>query len=84
MDDSPTPPRLFAHHVIKQMCQHLLGEDATLRLEDYMAIRTVFQWCKGSWKDLGEGDIVQLALLEKIISGWGRMPGRKKNQDELI
>ena len=82
--DRETPPRQFANHVIKQMATHMLADDIFVELNDFMAIRTAFRWCGGSWGEVSEGNIVDLEILKKVVTAWGQMPGRKKNQDEVI
>lgn len=84
MNDTEAPPLVFANHVLKQLVAHLLGEDMIVEYDDYMALRTVFRWCGGNWALLGEGDIVQLNLLAKIVSAWGQMPERTREGDRLI
>jgi len=83
--DSPSPPKVFSHRVIKQMVEHMFGDTlGTLSLADYKVIRVVFTKCKGSWEKLCSGDMVQLELLAKIITGWGKMPNRKPPTEDLI
>ncbi len=84
MDDSTWTPSVFANKVILQFIQHILSEDMMVEPQDYLVIRTVYRGCKGSWDRLADGDIVMLELLQKIISAWGNMPGRKHNSDVLI
>jgi hypothetical protein len=84
MDDYQSPPRVFAHHVIKQMVQHMLGEDIAINYEDYLALRVVYRWCGGSWTKLGQGDIIHLQLLSKIVLAWGQMPNRLRHSERVI
>jgi len=70
--DGPSKlPLVFANRVIRQLVDHLLGEQVIMTPEDYRAIRVVFRWCKGSWEQLELGNIVHNRLLIKIISAWG-------------
>lgn len=84
MDDFESPPRVFANHVIKQLVQHLLGDDMVIDYEDFLALRTVFRWCGGSWGALGNGDVVHLQLLQQLVSAWGNMPDRVRSSDRVI
>jgi hypothetical protein len=84
MDDSPSPPKVFGNHVIKQIVQHMLAEDMLLNFDDYQVIRVVFRTLGGSWSQLAQGDIVHLELLKKVVTAWGQMPGREKESDRLI
>lgn len=78
----PAPPPLnFANRVIRQVCDHLMGEDLIVEENDFMAMRTAFRWSKGSWETLWQGDIKQNELLKGIISAWAQMPGRKHEGD---
>jgi hypothetical protein len=84
MDDSPSPPKVFGNHVIKQIVQHMLAEDMLLNFDDYQVIRVVFRTLGGSWSQLAQGNIVHLELLKKVVTAWGQMPGREKESDRLI
>jgi hypothetical protein len=84
MDDVAWAPKVFANKVILQFVQHILGEDLVVEPEDYLVIRLVFRWCSGSWDELANGNVTMLELLQKIITGWGKMPGRKHEGDTLV
>jgi hypothetical protein len=84
MDDIPWSPKVFANKVILQFVQHILAEDMVIEPDDYMAIRLVFRQAKGSWDELANGSLVMVELLQKIISAWGQMPGRKHEGDTVI
>ncbi len=84
MDERTPHPRQFANHVIQLFVVHMLAEDMVIELDDYMAIRTAFRTCGGSWGEISLGNIVHLELLKKIVTAWGNMPGRKKDSDEVI
>lgn len=83
MADDKTP-QIFANKVIRQIVQHTLAEDMVIQPEDYLAIRKVFSQCAGSWEGLGNGDLKHLALLKKVITVWGKRPGRVKESDRLV
>jgi hypothetical protein len=82
MNDKPTPPLVFANHVLKQMIEHLLGEDIIIKNADYTALRVAFRSAGGSWTAVGHGDIKQIELLAKFISAWGNMPERERTGDQ--
>lgn len=84
MDERTPHPRQFANHVIQLFVAHMLAEDMVIELDDYMAIRTAFRACGGTWGEISLGNIVHLELLKKIVTAWGNMPGRKKDSDEVI
>jgi hypothetical protein len=84
MDDVAWAPKVFANKVILQFVQHILAEDMVIEPEDYLTLRLVFRWAGGSWDELANGNIVMLELLQKLISAWGKMPGRKHEGDRLI
>lgn len=84
MSDQASPPKIFAHHVIKQMVSHLLAEDMVIEPRDYHAMRVTFRWLGGSWDKLGAGDIVMLELLKQVVTAWGQMDGRVRESDQLI
>lgn len=84
MDECNSTPQVFANKVIKQFVQHILADDMVIEPEDYMVIRTVYRWAGGTWDKLGDGDVVMLNLLQKIIGAWGQMPERVKDSDRVI
>ena len=81
MDDAPTPPLVLANRVIQQFVEHLVGETAVVLPQDYLVMRMVFRWCKGSWERVVHGDIVHNRLLVKIVTTWGAMPDRKHHSE---
>lgn len=72
MDETPTPPLVFANRVIRQYVDHSVGAETILLPQDYYVIRLVFRWCGGLWERLELGDIVHNRLLSSIISAWGK------------
>jgi hypothetical protein len=82
MNDKPTPPLVFANHVLKQMIEHLLGEDIIIKTADYTALRVAFRSAGGSWTEIGHGNIGHIELLSKFISAWGNMPERERTGDQ--
>jgi hypothetical protein len=84
MDETLDQPLVFAHKVIRQIVQHMVAEDMVIEPEDYLAMRSVFRRCSGSWEQLGLGDQVHIELLKAIITAWGQMPGRVKESDRLV
>jgi len=84
MSEILQPPKIFANKVICQMVQHMISEDMLIEPRDYLALRSVFRRCGGSWEKFADGDQVQIELLKTIITGWGQMPERKKESDNLV
>jgi hypothetical protein len=82
--DEPQPPIYFANHVIQQFVGHLFGDTLLVEAKDYMALRLVFRKLGGSWEQLQLGDIQQMDLLKKVVTAWGQMPDRKKQDAEEI
>ena len=72
MDDSPTPPLVFANRVIDQFLEHLFGGEIKADDKDYQSIRTVFRWCGGNWEKLATGDMGQIQLLQTVVTSWGK------------
>jgi hypothetical protein len=79
VNDGPKPPKIFANKVIKQLIEHLFADDFKVKSADYESIRVVFRSLGGSWDQLGLGDIKQLDLLTKVITGWSQLPHEKKS-----
>jgi len=77
-------PKVFANKVIRQMVQHMVSEDMVIEPRDYLAVRSVFKKCGGSWEKLVSGEQVHIELLKEIVSGWGQMPDRKKRSGQLV
>lgn len=84
MSDTPTPPHLFANHVIQQMVAHLLGDDMVVEFEDYQAMRTAFRSVGGKWTEITAGNISQIKLLSEVVLAWSKMPNRKRKGDRVI
>lgn len=84
MSETLQPPKIFANKVICQMIHHMVSEDMVIEPRDYLALRSVFRRCGGSWEKFADGDQVQIELLKTIITGWGQTPERKKESDNLV
>jgi hypothetical protein len=82
MNDKPKPPLVFANHVLKQMIEHMFGEDMLIKQADYTALRTAFRWAGGSWIEIGMGSMVHIGLLMKFITAWGNMDERKRTGEQ--
>jgi hypothetical protein len=80
--NEPKPPLVFANRVLKQMIEHLYGEDMLIKQADYKALRTAFRWSGGSWDEIGHGNIQHIEALQKFIKAWGDMPERKRTGDQ--
>lgn len=83
-DEKEWTPSIFANKVILQFVQHALAEGTTLEPKDYLVIRAAFRSVGGSWSRLADGDMVMLELLQKLIVAWGKMPGRKHDDEILV
>jgi DNA topoisomerase IB len=83
LDPEVNPPLIFSHRIIRQLVDHLLGEDFVTEDLDFESIRLVFRQKGGSWEGFMNGDIKQNQLLEDIVSAWAQLPGRKKKQETL-
>lgn len=81
--DERKAPLLFADRIIRQLVDHMFAEDLVVEPQDYAAIRQVFKWCDGSWERFGSGDMGQNKLLSTIVVGWGKMPGRKHDMEQI-
>ena len=79
MNDRPKQPRIFANKVIRQVIEHLFADDFKIKPDDYSSIRVVFRTRGGSWDQLGLGSIQQMDLLQKVITGWSKLPHEKKS-----
>lgn len=82
-EDTP-PPLLFANQVISEMVAHTMGEEMLVEYRDYMALRTAFRHCGGTWAGLADGDVRQVDLLRRLVSVWGAMDGRVNTSETLI
>jgi len=61
---------------------HLLGGDMIATTDDFLKIRVIFRKLGGQWVALQNGDIVHILLLEKVITAWGKAPGRKRETED--
>jgi hypothetical protein len=83
LDPEVNPPLVFSHRIIRQLVDHLLGEDFLTEDEDFKALRMVFRSRGGSWEKFLNGDLQQNKLLQDIVSAWAQLPGRKKKQETI-
>lgn len=77
----PPPPLVFANRVIRQLVDHMLGEDLVTDDNDFLTIRLVFRWSQGNWEKVWDGDLLHNELLKNIVTAWGQMPGRKHDSE---
>jgi hypothetical protein len=84
MDDALQNPKIFANKVIRQVIQHMVSEDIVIEPRDYLALRSVFRKCGGSWEKFVDGDQVQIELIKTIVTAWGQMPDRIKESNRVI
>lgn len=78
METPKEPPSVFANRVIRQIADHLLGENLVIEPKDFMILRLVYRHLGGTWEGLIHGNCKYLQILEKVITNWGKMPGRKR------
>ena len=84
MDVGPkNPPLVFANQVIRRLVDNLLGGDMIVSKENYLTMRTVFRSRGGSWSKITEGDTDHTRLLVRVVAAWGRLPGRRREVDEV-
>lgn len=84
MDDTPKPPLLFANKVISQMVAHLFGGELVIWPDDFIAMRVAFRRLGGLWDQVADGNIVHLQLLSKVVTGWGKLPGRETQEEQVV
>ena len=83
LDPEVNPPLVFSHRIIRQLVDHLLGEDFVTEDVDFKSIRLVFRERGGSWEKFMNGDMKHNKLLEDVVSAWAQLPGRKQKQETL-
>jgi len=81
-DCTPEPPLLFGNRIIKQLVDHMLGDELVVEDRDFNVMRLVFRQQGGSWERLLNGDPVQNELLKTVVTTWGKMPGRKQEPEK--
>jgi hypothetical protein len=83
LDPETNPPLVFSNRIIRQLVDHLLGEDFITEDEDFKALRMVFRSRGGSWEKFLNGDLQQNKLLQDIVSAWAKLPGHKQKQETI-
>lgn len=81
LDPAEKPPLIFANRIIRQLTDHMVGEDVALEDKDFEVIRVVFRWCQGSWEKFLGGNPVHTELLKKIVTAWSNTPNRKEKPE---
>ncbi len=81
MNDTPTPPIVFSHQVIRQILDHLVSAEILAGRADYQVMRLAFRTMGGSWEAVYHGDLKQLELLKTVVVAWGKMPDRRYNEE---
>lgn len=84
MMEEEITPKIFANRVILQVIRHMVSEDMKVEPRDYLALRSVFRRCGGSWEKISNGDQVNTELLKTLITAWGQMPERKKSVNQIV
>lgn len=82
MDEARPLQKEFANRVIRQFADHLLGTDLIIEPKDYLVLRLIYRKLGGSWLPFFQGDIKAVTLLENVITGWGKMPNRKRETSD--
>lgn len=82
METPKEPPNVFANRVIRQIADHLFGADLVIEPKDFMVMRVVYRHLGGTWVGLIHGDTKHLKTLEKVVTNWGKMPGRKREKPD--
>ncbi len=80
-DDKPQPPIVFSHQVIRQILDHLVSAEMLAGKADYQVMRLAFRSIGGSWERLYHGDIAELERLKTIVTAWGKLPGRRYQEE---
>jgi hypothetical protein len=83
LDPDQQPPLVFSNRIIRQLIDHMIGEDTVTEDIDFKSMRLVFRSCGGSWEKFMNGDILNNELLQKIVTAWAQMPGRKQKQETI-
>ena len=83
LDLDQQPPLVFSNRIIRQLIDHMIGEKVIAEDIDFKSMRLVFRACGGSWEKFMNGDILTNELLQKIVTAWAQMPGRKQKQETL-
>jgi hypothetical protein len=78
MEPSETPPLVFAHQVIKQFVNNVVGE-ANIDTRGYRVIRLVFRKLGGSWYELCMGSPRDTDLLIQAVRAWGEAKSKSKS-----
>lgn len=84
MNDVPDPPKVFANRLIRQVVDHSFGSDLLVEPNDYLAIRTTFRSLKGEWQEVLQGSPKHLDILKQVVTAWGQMPDRKRQESEFV
>jgi len=83
LDQDEPRPLVFSHRVIRQLIDHMVGEDTVTDEADFLSMRLAFRQKGGSWEKLVNGDTSQNNLLKDVVVGWSKIPGRKKKPETL-
>lgn len=78
MEPSETPPLVFAHQVIKQFVNNVVGE-VDIDTRGYRVIRLVFRKLGGSWYELCMGSPRDTDLLIQAVRAWGEAKSKSKS-----
>lgn len=82
--DEKNVPKVFANRVIRQLVDHMFGEDLVTEKQDFMVMRTAFRSLGGKWDLINKGSLPQLEMLKQVVTTWGQSPGRKNQSLEIV
>jgi len=83
LDQDEPPPLVFSHRVIRQLVDHMVGEDTVTEDSDFQAMRIAFRQRGGSWERFINGDTNHNNILKDVVVAWSKLPGHKKKQETL-
>ena len=83
LDNEHQPLLVFSHRVIRQLVDHMIGEDFITEDTDLQSIRLVFRVNGGSWEKLFHGEPRSNEILKNAVIAWSKLPNRKKKQETL-
>jgi hypothetical protein len=84
MEEVQKPPKVFANQVIRQMIDHMFGEDLITEKNDFLVMRAAFRSLGGQWAQVSLGSLPQLEKLKQVVTTWGQAPERRKKTQEII
>ena len=84
LDPEQQIPFVFADRIIRQLVDHMVGEDTVTEDIDFLSIRQLYKIRKGSWEAFLNGDPSHNNLLKDIVVAWSKTPAGKKKKPETL